>query len=181
MLYLILTHVISSIFLLGTGIIALILPKRKHSRHGNIGEIYFWLLLISLPTGFLIGVIEHPGSYTAFQYVTPFTLLMGCMGYIAVKTHRGWLGKSWLYWHIQGQGGSFIGVVTATCFQTIPRVSPYIYTHYTLFAMILTFALPTIIGTCLINRTMNKWIKKPRTHSAVGAATNHMKSSGIQA
>jgi uncharacterized membrane protein len=160
MFYVSLLHIIISIALLTVGAINLVIRKRKHSLHSLLGNVYFWLLTIALPSGFLIGLIEHPGSFTVFQWVTPPTYLMGLIGYLAVKRKpKAWLGKPWLYWHILGQGVSYIGVVTATSFQTFPRAFLVVYHTYLILMIVLLFSIPTIVGTILINRTVSQWIK----------------------
>ena len=161
MLYLTFSHVILSISLLIAGATNLVLPKRKHSLHAMLGDVYFWLLTLALPSGFLIGFIEHPGVLSVFQWVTPPTYVMGLVGFLAVKRKpKVWAGRPWLYWHITGQGASYIGVVTATCFQTFPRIFPVLYYAHLLPMIVLLFAIPTIVGTLLISRTVSKWIKQ---------------------
>ncbi len=167
MFYFIMLHAIISTALLIVGAASLSIRKSRHSLHSLLGNVYFWLLTISLPAGFVIGVVQHPGTYTVFQWVTPPTYCMGLIGYLAVKRRpKAWLGKPWLYWHIIGQSSSYIGVVTATGFQTFPRAFPIVYHTYLLPMIIILFAIPTIVGTLLINRTVPRWVKTPIAKSA---------------
>lgn len=160
MFYLLLLHILSSIALLVIGATNLAIPKGRDSLHSRLGNVYFWLLTISLPAGFLYGVLLHPGTFTIFQWVAPPTYLMGLIGYLAVKLKpRAWLGLPWLFWHIEGQAGSYIGVVTATAFQFFPRVFAGVYGAYQVPVIILLAALPTLLGSILILRTVRKWVK----------------------
>ncbi len=168
--YLITFHVIVSCLLLLVGTVTVAVHKRKKSLHSMLGNVYFWLLTLSLPIGFLLGLIEHPGTFSAFQWATPPTYVMGLIGFLAVKRKpKSVLGKPWLYWHIFGQSNSFIGVVTATIFQTIPRIMPAFYVAHILVMTIAIFALPAIIGTLLIVRTTARWIKQYPKKAAVMA------------
>src|SRR5204863_9016280 len=65
----------------------------------------------------------------------------------------------WLAWHIGGMGGSFIGVVTAGLFQFVLRAAPA-----SPIVITLTFALPTIVGSVLIARAVER-----RTRRRLGA------------
>lgn len=162
LILLIVFHVGISIGLLLFGAVGLMARKRKHSLHSRLGNVYFWLLTFSLSSGFIDGLFRHPGTFSVFQIVTPPTYALGLLGYLAVKRKpKAWLGKPWLYWHIVGESGSYIGVITATCFQTVPRVIPVFYHTHLLPMIILLFALPTVTGTILINITIPKWVKKP--------------------
>ncbi len=70
---------------------------------------------------------------------------------------RRFLGRPWLAWHITGQGGSFVGVVTAASLQLLPRVL--------LERLPLTVAcwvVPTLIGSILIARATARWAGRAR-------------------
>jgi hypothetical protein len=156
-------HVAGGISLIVLGLLALTARKSARSRHPVVGQAYFWVLLLTLSLGFADGLMRHPGRLTLFQVVTPPTLLLGVLGYLmATFRPRRFLGRPWLAWHIAGQGGSFIGVVTATTFQLLPRVLPD--------ALPLTVAywiLPTAVGSVLIARATARWTAR---RPAMGAA-----------
>ena len=154
-------HAVVAAGLVVLGLLALTSRKSKHSLHPRVGEVYFWVLVVALGSGMLVG--GHNPGISVFEIATPPTLLLGLLGYVMVKRKpRRWLGRSWLYWHIFGQGGSYIGVVTATSFQTVPRLltlAPPILRPPDVLLIVALFALPTIVGTILIRRTQKKWIK----------------------
>lgn len=154
---LIVAHVVGGIALLILGGLALTARKSRYSRHRIVGRAYFWVLLVTLPLGFADGLVRHPGQWTLFQFVVPPTLALGLLGYLtATLRPRRWLGQGWLTWHITGQGGSYIGAVTATVFQIFPRLlphSPALTTAYWL--------LPTLIGSLLIARATARWTRRP--------------------
>jgi uncharacterized membrane protein len=79
---------------------------------------------------------------------------MALLGYLMAKyrpTH-------WLAWHIAGQSGSFIALITGILFQLVPRfwhsdarfpgVSPVLW---------VTLLTPFVVGTFFIVRTEKKW------------------------
>jgi len=105
----------------------------------------------------VVGWQNHPDRLSVFQVVTPPTFLMGVLGYTMAKTRpRRWLGRPWLLWHISGQAGSYIGVVTATAFQVFPRFLPHTAT-----LTVALFAVPSIIGSILIQRTIAQRFRRP--------------------
>jgi hypothetical protein len=65
---------------------------------------------------------------------------------------KSWLGRPWLFWHMIGQSGSYIGVLTATAFQIFPRFLPA-----SPLLTIVLFAIPSAVGTVLIARTLRRW------------------------
>lgn len=139
----------SGLTLLVLGFLALTARKSRASRHAGVGEAYFWTLLVVRGSAMLVGA-RNPGP-TLFEIMTPPTLALGILGYVMAKRRP----KGWLSWHIIGQGGSYIGVVTAFGFQVFPRVLPE--------SVVLTVAywlLPTLLGTALINRTVAKWVTR---------------------
>src|SRR2546423_3935420 len=101
-------HAGAGLVLLVLGVLALTARKSRTSRHIRVGDVYFWLLVFTLSSGMLIG-LQHWPRITVFQIVTPPTLLLGVLGYVMAKRRP----RQWLRWHIVGQGGSYIGVVTA--------------------------------------------------------------------
>lgn len=113
-------------------------------------DVFGPLLLVTLTSGMVIGA-QRPGI-SFFEAATPPTLGFGILGYVAVKRKPHWFGAPWIVWHIVGQGGSYIGVVTAFGFQVVPRLidpTPLVITAL--------WALPTIVGSTLIARTKRRW------------------------
>lgn len=149
-------HASLGVVLLLVGALTITARKRPRSRHTLVGEWYFSLLVITLVSGFTIGVIEHPGRYTLFQIVTPPTLAAGVFGYWMAKRRGSFLGQPWLRLHIIGQASSYIGVCTATAFQVFPRFLPDNITLSMLY-----WSVPTIIGSWLIARTVRRWAPHP--------------------
>jgi hypothetical protein len=148
--WLLVLHVASAVVLLVIGALNIGLTKRRTGAHGRLGHAYLVLLFIALGSGMAIGA-RNPGI-SVFEILTPPTLALGVMGYIAARQRRDWLGQPWVAWHIRGQGGSYIGVVTATLFQTVPRVMP----PSTRLAIALG-VVPTVIGTVLIFVAIRRW------------------------
>lgn len=143
------------------GAIGLFAPKRARERHGRVGEWYFRVLVVTLSTGFVIGLTNE--GITLFEIVTPPTLALGIIGYAAVKRRRRWFGPNWPVWHISGQSGSYVGVVTAFGFQVVPRM-----VDSSVLLTTALWAIPTIVGSLLIARANYLWVYAPvpriRTH-----------------
>lgn len=141
------------------GALAITAPKRRRARHGRAGNAYFPILFLTVGTALAIGAREPEVS--PFEIAILPTIIPGIFGFAAVKLRprNGWLGTPWLAWHIGGLGGSYIGAVTATLFQLVPRVAPEgaVVTG-------LIWATPTVVGTALIMRAIAKRLGPlPRT------------------
>lgn len=162
-------HAVLGVALVTLGFFATRSRKSARSIHPRVGEAYFWLLVVTLTSGMLVGA--RSPAISVFEMATPPTLLLGILGYAAVKRRpRLWLGRPWLHWHIFGMGGSYIGVVTATLFQIVPRALeaalPPPLLPPGIVVVVLLFATPAVVGTGLINRAQRKWVKTfpvPRT------------------
>jgi hypothetical protein len=138
-------------------------PKRRGARHGQLGNAYFALLATCLPLGLVIGS-AHPGL-SAFELATWPTLAMGIAGWAAMRRRpRKFVGRPWIVAHISGMGGSYVGVVTASAFQTFGRVGPD-----TTATAIAIFALPTLIGTPLIGATIRRRLPRARRPAPIAA------------
>lgn len=139
-------HVPLGVALVVLGTAITLRPKTVLSGHPRLGTVYIGLLTVVLTTGMVIGA-SHPGV-SAFEVATPPTLAAGWAGWWAARrSARRWLGRSWREWHVRGMAGSFIGVVTATLFQTVGRVVPQ-----TAVVVTVLFMLPTIVGSVIIAR-----------------------------
>jgi hypothetical protein len=149
-------HGIVGTALLVAGFLALRAPKCRASGHGRFGNAYCALLITCLPLGLVIGSM-HPGQ-SAFEIATWPTLAMGIVGWAAMRRRpRRFLGRPWIAAHVGGMGGSYIGVVTASVFQSLGRVRPD-----TTATAVAIFALPTVIGTPLILRAIARRLPGPR-------------------
>jgi hypothetical protein len=141
-------HGLGGAALIVIGAVTLTAPKRRvGSRHIRWGEVYFWLLTITLGMGMAIGL--EGSELTVFEVVTPPTFLLGLVGYATAKRRGRILGLPWVYVHVPAQGGSYIGVVTATSFQTIGNLL-----GDSAAVTVTLFALPTVVGTALIGRAV---------------------------
>jgi hypothetical protein len=159
----IVAHATAGVAVLLLGLVALTARKRR-GRHTRAGTIYVWIMLPMLVGGIAIGA-RHPGisPFEAAVIPTGGPLLLG---YWAVRRRpRRFLGQPWLTWHISGMGGSFIGVVTAGGFQVFYPLLPDNTTMMTLM-----FAVPAVVGTVLISRTIARRTAPPRSTATSAAA-----------
>jgi hypothetical protein len=154
MTYLIAVHALCGTAALILGLTALTARKRR-GRHTRVGEAYVWTLLPLLATGVVIGYRDP--ALSPFEIAVFPTAIPLLMGYLAGKERAAWLGRPWFAWHIGGMGGSYIGVVTAGLFQLVLRAAPP-----TTPVVVLTFALPSIVGTWLIVRAVARRTPSPR-------------------
>jgi uncharacterized membrane protein YeaQ/YmgE (transglycosylase-associated protein family) len=152
MSFIIAFHAVAATALVVTGLVMLLAPKRRRGRHGRLGDVYFWLLAIALGSGMVVGLRDP--ALSPFEIATPPTFALGLGGWLLAKRRP----RGWLQWHIAGQGGSYIGVITATLFQIVPRVTPDSAVIYALI-----WALPTIVGSVLIARTTARRLGTVRT------------------
>lgn len=150
---LIIAHAALAVALLVIGAVNICLPKRRAGAHGRLGRAYLVLLVAALGSGMVIGARDP--AMSVFEIVTPPTLLLGVSGYLAARYRKAWLGRPWGFWHIQGQGGAYIGVVTATLFQTVPRMMPS-----SPLLSILLGIVPSIVGTLLIVVAIRRWTRR---------------------
>lgn len=159
-------HVVVGIGLVAAGLASLSTPKRRRSPHVLAGRVYMGLLCVTLGTGTLVG-LRNPGL-TLFEIATPPTLAMGLFGWWAVRAKPRRLGGlPWKAWHVVGVGGSFIGVVTATTFQVVPRFLDPVPQ----FVETAQWVLPTVVGTLLISRKVNAiaGVRRERVASRPGS------------
>lgn len=106
---------------------------------------------------------------TLFEIATPPTFAAGLLGYVMAKRRP----RSWLRWHIFGQGSSYIGVITAFSFQVFPRFLPE-----SVWLTLTYWTVPTLIGGALINRTIRRW--KPRITAMERGAASDLSAAGLQ-
>jgi hypothetical protein len=144
-------HAGGGLLLLALGAYLMLAPKRG-ATHRVGGELYFWLLAGTCVSALVIGA-RHPGL-SVFEVVTPITFGYGLLGYVAGKMRPfRWRDRSWLYWHLLGQGGSYIGVVTAFGLQVAPRILPP-----SLLLVVLLAIVPAVVGSRLMGRTAKRWL-----------------------
>ena len=144
------------IALLVLGLSLFRLPKLRNPWHGRMGEAYFWVLTFTVGSGLVDGVIRQLRQHTGispFEVVTVPTWCFALLGYLVAKRRP----KDWLRWHITGQAGSFIGVVTAGGFLFRGNLLPD-----TLAVNATIWAVPQIVGAALITRTTLAWVGPPR-------------------
>jgi hypothetical protein len=159
----IVAHASIGVAVLLLGLTALTARKRR-GRHTRAGTVYFWIMVPLLVSGVVIGA-RHPGI-SPFEVAVIPTGVPLLLGYWAVRRRpRRFLGQPWLTWHISGMGGSFIGVVTAGGFQTVYRLLPDNPVMVTLM-----FALPSVVGSVLIARTIARRTAPPRASVTSAAA-----------
>jgi predicted lysophospholipase L1 biosynthesis ABC-type transport system permease subunit len=142
-------HIISGFTCLVTGIIAALAPKRR-GRHTRFGEVYHVSYVVVAVSAIVMSIMHWSSSAYLF-YIAIFSYGFAILGYLARKIR--W--KDWLSWHIIGMIGSYIGIVTGTLVVNSPHI-PYLNK---IPALVYWF-LPTIIGTPIIIRTVNRY--KPR-------------------
>jgi hypothetical protein len=114
-------HALGGATLVILGAIVLSRPKRRGA-HTRLGRAYYWLLVATLALGLALGV-RDPGI-SVFEAQTVPALIAGTVAYVAARRRRGWLGASWLFWHIGGQIASYAAVIAATLNQTVGRALP---------------------------------------------------------
>jgi len=128
--------------------------RKFSSKHPLVGELYHWVMLMTCISALALSYSR--GRATVFTYLTPPSYAFALLGYLMAKFRP----AHWLRWHIAGQGGSYIALISGVLFQLVPRFwrSDAIYFG---FSPVFWFnlLLPIVIGTLLIIRTERKWEK----------------------
>jgi hypothetical protein len=121
------------------GPIAMAAAKRP-GPHTRIGEAYHWTMLVACLSAGTLAALDWP-RIGWFLPIAAGSYAFALLGYLAAK--RRWPG--WLRWHIAGQAGSYIAMVTAllvvnweTLFGSPGVRSPW------------AWALPTLVGSPII-------------------------------
>ncbi|MEW6733967.1 MAG: hypothetical protein AB1489_21755 [Acidobacteriota bacterium] len=133
----------------------IVLRARKFSNtHTRLGEIYHWLMLVICVTALAISYTR--GRANIFTYLAPPSYAAALLGYLMAKYRP----ANWLRWHISGQAGSYIALLTAVLFQFVPR---FWHTDTKILGLSLAFWVtliaPGIIGGFFIRRTQKRWAK----------------------
>lgn len=121
------------------GPVAMYAAKRP-GPHTRAGEAYHWVMLTVCATAGVLAVLD----WFRFWFFLPIALgsyAFALVGYLAAKQR--W--KGWLLWHIRGQGGSYIAMVTAVLVVNwrILTGNPGLNSPW-------AWTLPTLIGTPLV-------------------------------
>ena len=136
---LLIVHIALGFLSLLLGAIAMVAPKRR-GIHTLAGESYHWVVLAVCVTAVVLAVWD----WAALWWFVPIacgSYAFALLGYLAAKVR--WRG--WLQWHVSGQGGSYIAMVTAFLvvnWQTLSGSSG-IYSP-------LAWAIPTLVGSPII-------------------------------
>jgi len=132
-------HIMAGASGLVLGPIAMFAPKRP-GPHTRAGEAYHWVMLVVCVSAALLAVLDWARIWW-FLPIAVGSYAFALLGYATAKRR----GAGWLGWHITGQGGSYIAMVTALLVVNWSFVtgtngvrSPW------------AWALPTLIGTPLI-------------------------------
>ncbi len=147
-------HAGAGVALLVVGFLALAAPKQARSRHPRLGQLYVVLLALTLGSGMAVGATDP--ALSVFEIVTPPTFALGVLGFVAARLRRPIAGRPWVAFHIAGMAGSYIGVVTATLFQVVPRFLPM-----SPALAVALGVLPSVVGTLLIRRAIARRVRAP--------------------
>lgn len=135
--------------------------ERRPPYRSRAGAAYHWAVLaVSLSAVGLVAL-----SFSAFWWLLPLVALsygLALLGRLAPRRH----GRRWVRMYVHGQGGSYIALVSALLVVSVD--SP---------ASVAAWVLPTLVGSCLIERRVARIRAGERTEQprvpeadAVGAA-----------
>jgi hypothetical protein len=105
---------------------------KRRGVHTRAGEAYHWVYLTVALSAILLAALDWSELWW-FTLIAVFSYSFALRGYVAAKRRR----PGWLAAHITGQGGSYIGLVTALSVVNFGD------------ALIVWF-IPTIVGSPLI-------------------------------
>ncbi len=133
-------HVAAGFAALALGIVAM-RARKQRGTHTWVGETYHWLVLIVCGLAVVV-VLDDWDRFWWFLPIAIGSYAFALLGYVAAKMR--W--KGWLEWHVTGQGGSYIAMVTA-----------FIVNNWHIVKAIgiplsagWAWALPSLIGTPII-------------------------------
>ena len=168
---LLMVHVITGIGALGLGAALLSMNKRS-AWHRPLGSVYHWVMLTVAVSA--IAVSAARGRATVFTYLAPPSYALALLGYASARMRR----RGWLAWHITGQTGSYVALVTATLFQVVPR---FWHSDVRLFGMSLVFWVvllgPGFVASPFIRRTQRRWRGKRKEVSSWNSSRRLSRSS----
>jgi hypothetical protein len=121
------------------GPIAMFIPKWR-SRHPNIGTVYHWVFFALFVSAVGLALLNWDEVWW-LALVGAFSYSFALMGYLAAR--RRW--REWLQWHVAGQGGSYVAMVTALLVVNWNDV-----TGAQGFESVVPWLLPTVVGSPII-------------------------------
>lgn len=147
-------HIVAGSICLLIGVVAFSVRKKK-GNHTKSGEVYHASYIVIFITAIIMAILHWDESAALF-YVALFSYSFALIGYLARK--RGW--RNWLFLHIRGMLGSYIGLVTAVLITNGSDI-PFLKT----LPIWTLWILPTIIGTPMIIYVNHRFSrsKKPKT------------------
>ena len=126
--------------------------RKRRGRHTTAGEIYHWLVLGTCAGAAALAFLDWSRIWW-FLPIAIGSYAFAFVGYLAAK----WRWRGWLPFHIIGQGGSYIALVTAvlvvnwlTLFGTRGIHSP------------LAWVLPTVLGSPIIGFVVARTQRKAK-------------------
>ncbi|MBT6156948.1 MAG: DUF2306 domain-containing protein [Planctomycetaceae bacterium] len=134
-------HVAAGFAALTLGPVAMSVRKRRGS-HTRVGEVYHWLVLVACLLAVVVVLFDWRRLYW-FVPISVGSYAFAFLGYVAVK--KRWHG--WLEWHVIGQLGSYIAMVTAFLVNNWHTVSQFTGLR---IPMIVVWLLPSIVGSPII-------------------------------
>jgi hypothetical protein len=132
-------HISAGALGLVLGPIGMLAPKRR-GRHTRVGEAYHWVFFTLFISAVVLAALNWDEVWW-LALVGAFSYAFALMGYVAAKRRR----PGWLLWHVSGQGGSYIAMVSALLVVNWENI-----TGTAGAASFLPWLLPTVIGTPLI-------------------------------
>ncbi|MBG9476022.1 alcohol dehydrogenase [Bacillus megaterium] len=139
-------HIAFGVICLLLGILAMSAKKRRGS-HTKWGEVYHASYVGVFITAIILSILRWEEIAYLF-YVALFSYSFAIYGYLAGK--RRW--KNWIYHHIRGMLGSYIGAVTALLVN-IGDMLPLLNKLPTLWF----WFLPTIVGVPIASIVAKKY------------------------
>lgn len=136
---LLIIHITAGFFCLVFGALAASTRKRN-GNHTISGEVYHFSYLIVFLTAVAMAIMKWSELAYLF-YIALFSYGLALYGYLSRKR----LWPKWIYHHISGMLGSYIGVITAVLVVNGKAVSAL-----TGIPPLLLWFIPTIIGTPII-------------------------------
>ena len=132
-------HIVLGMSGITLGPIAMTARKRP-GRHTQAGEAYHWVMLGICLTAIAMALLDWK-RIGWFLYVAAFSYSFALLGYLAAKLR--W--KNWLYFHLTGQGGSYIAMSTA-----VLVVNWKLLTGIPGVATFWPWVIPTLVGSPMI-------------------------------
>jgi hypothetical protein len=115
------------------GPIAMFSTKWRNRRHINVGTVYHWVFFVLFVSAVALALLNWDEVWW-LALVGVFSYSFALMGYLAAR--RRW--REWVQWHVAGQGGSYIAMVTALLVVNLGRGS------------VVPWLLPTLVGSPII-------------------------------